>query len=126
MCAVADGSQLHFYRNGVEEFGPFTQTVAMGGPDNPFSINRFGLYDGYFNNSLYDECYVYNRALSQAEVTALVALDSGGANYPAPIASDTLFAYSMNVRQCEDYSGNGNFGVAYNEPTFSIPALKRA
>lgn len=69
---VAEGSDLSLYRNGS-----FVETVTGGAGTGGFEVNTIGeAYTSNFNydfNGQIDEVYIYNEAISAAEVAALYA-----------------------------------------------------
>ena len=67
-----DGTTRKYYKNGVY-ISQYTNTIVNSGTKQALSLGRWGTYtpsDSHFNGSI-DDVRIYNRALSQAEITLL-------------------------------------------------------
>lgn len=75
VAAVYDNGDMKLYLNGqLADTGTFTDDTGTTTPDGDLCIGARaydGIRDGYFNGSI-DDVRIYNNALSQAEVAALV------------------------------------------------------
>ncbi len=71
VCAVADGSTLKLYTNGVLAATGGTASSNYGSSSSTFHIGGGGVFDasGNFFNGQIDEVAVWNRALSAAEIS---------------------------------------------------------
>ncbi len=85
VAGVYDGAQMRVYLNGTLD-GTFATTVAI--PTNSLPLRIGAASDGGSSfNGLIDEVEVFNRALSQAEIQAIVTAGSAGKCKPEVVAA---------------------------------------
>lgn len=117
--AVSTGQDnVIFYVNGVAY--TTTKSGSIATPTSGFgstSIGRSGDFNGnYFPGSI-DEVRIYNRALSQDEITTLY--QSGAMKLLTPNSSGLVGYWSFDEgagTTAHDYSGSGNHGALVNSP----------
>jgi PKD repeat protein len=79
LAATCDGTRIRLYVNG-SEVASTTQTAAAANGSGPLMIGGHNTVPGKGFYGLIDEVRIYNRALSQGEITT----DKGGAAPPPP------------------------------------------
>jgi hypothetical protein len=75
LALIYDGSTVKIYANGTQIYSG-AKTGNLAGSNAPFTIG--GRSGGPFFNGLIDEVSIYNRALSQSEIQAVVNASSAG------------------------------------------------
>ena len=71
---VYDGSYAHLYKDGVEVYNqPFSAAVDFSGYRTLLGLHEGN--NGYFHGSI-DEVYIYDRALSEGEISRLYQVES--------------------------------------------------
>jgi len=103
-----DGNTVLLYIDGVVDSSNTTE-FPIGSTDTNVFIGENPEAAGRTFDGLIDDVYLYNRALSEAEVLFL-------ATPPKDPGTDGLLAYYPLDGDLLDASGNGNDGVIINDP----------
>ncbi len=106
---TADGQYVYYYVNGVN-IAKFTQTSGSDALSN-VKFGQRGDNIEFYGGSL-DEVRIYNRALSQSEVTALYQYAPGPVGYWKFDEGGGISAF--------DSSGNENTGTAIGNPIRAV------
>ena len=111
---VYDLQKVSFYINGqlTNTYSPLTSSTPTN--TNPLTIGRD---DDASNSTSFkgklDDIAIYNRALTQEEVTALYT-GNITSNVPAYVPTNGLIAWYPFNGNANDESGNGNHGTIYS------------
>lgn len=114
----------HLYVNGVLEG---TNTFDIAFTDNPFNIGSFYTGSGGSFDGRIDEVMIWNKALTDSEVTAIYTLNRGtcsGTCYSDPVAEYSMenFPWNGTADEVKDTAGGTEEnGVAAQAGTGSIP-----
>ncbi len=104
-----DGKKLSIYINGIFDSAVPAEGSLMSG-DSPISIGRL---DNYFVKGQMDNIRIYNRALSEEEVTALYDLEKPAADKAVTDKPGTLL-WEFSTGGDVDYApAIGNDGTVY-------------
>ena len=93
----------------------------------PISIGRRGTGGNYISSGIIDELRLYNRSLTQSEITTLY--NSGASKLLAPTTNGLVAYYPMDENTgsiAHDMSGNNFHGTLVNSPTWVDGILGKA
>src|SRR5262249_40165547 len=106
IAAVADGSNLKIYVNGVLE-NTVAQTITPY--SSPFSVVMGGSgLSGNFLNGLVDEVEIFNRALSQVEIQSIVNAGSAGKCKPCVTPPPNMVSWWPGDNNANDIQDGNN------------------
>ncbi|HVC58523.1 MAG TPA: LamG-like jellyroll fold domain-containing protein [Candidatus Acidoferrales bacterium] len=106
---VNDISQMAYvYVNGVQKDSVASTTSSLSQNTNSLTIGGWS-WDGYSAGTIAN-FQMYNTALSGPQITTLYSGGIGG----IPVAPSNVVGWWPLNGNANDYSGNGNSGIAYN------------
>ncbi|HTS28946.1 MAG TPA: Ig-like domain-containing protein, partial [Bryobacteraceae bacterium] len=122
LTATFDGATARLYVDGVL-VGSDTGTAAN--TNLPLYIGRYFASNGFGWNGAIDEVRLYNRALSAAEVTAILNYTGGGAppDTTPPAVSITAPAANATVSNTITVSANASDNVAVADVQFQLDGV---
>jgi Concanavalin A-like lectin/glucanases superfamily/Fibronectin type III domain len=84
-----DATGLRMYVNGVQENTNGAQNITRNQSNTPLRIGDQPVFSPRFFNGLIDEAEIFDRALTQAEITAIVDAGNAGKCKPSPTPTPT-------------------------------------
>ena len=126
MTRVTTPSSTIIYVDGVPDISNGAGPYVWTWPDTTFDV---GTDDGGGNpTSSFDDIRIYNRALSQSEITKLYNAGKAVIGYSPTIVPSGLVGYWPFDSNATDASGNGNNGsyTCTGSPSFVTGKIKQA